>query len=55
MKKLFSKPIRIEKAWGYELIICNNDNYCGKLLVFKLGARFSMHYHMKKDETWYVN
>ena len=29
--------------------------YCGKLLVFKKGSRFSMHYHMKKDETWYVH
>jgi mannose-6-phosphate isomerase-like protein (cupin superfamily) len=22
---------------------------------FKEGAKFSMHYHMIKDETWYVN
>ena len=29
--------------------------YCGKLLCFKQGAKFSMHYHMIKDETWYVN
>ena len=25
-----------------------------KLLVFKKGCSFSMHYHMIKDETWYV-
>ena len=35
-------------------IFVNNELYCGKLLVFKKGAKFSMHYHMIKDETWYV-
>ena len=44
----------IPKGWGNEVIIANNELYCGKLLVFKKGARFSMHYHMIKDETWYV-
>ena len=29
--------------------------YCGKLLIFKKGCKFSMHYHLIKDETWYVN
>ena len=29
--------------------------YCGKLLKFKKGCKFSMHYHLIKDETWYVN
>ena len=28
---------------------------CGKILRFNKGARFSMHYHIEKDETWYVN
>jgi quercetin dioxygenase-like cupin family protein len=32
----------------------NNELYCGKLLCFKAGAKFSMHYHLIKDETWYV-
>lgn len=45
----------IEKGWGHEIIIENNEMYCGKLLCFKKGAKFSMHYHMIKDETWYVN
>ena len=45
---------RVEKAWGHEIIFENNEKYCGKLLVFKKGAKFSMHYHMIKDETWYV-
>jgi quercetin dioxygenase-like cupin family protein len=44
----------IPKGWGHEVIFENNELYCGKLLVFKEGAKFSMHYHMIKDETWYV-
>ena len=45
----------IPKGWGEELIIENNEMYCGKLLKFNAGFKFSMHYHMIKDETWYVN
>jgi quercetin dioxygenase-like cupin family protein len=44
----------VEKGWGYELIWATNDKYCGKLLSFKEGAKFSMHFHREKDETWYV-
>ena len=48
-------PKRVDKKWGYELWIHNDTDYCGKLLVFtKSGNKFSMHYHMIKDETWYV-
>lgn len=46
---------KVPKGWGHEIIIANNNLYCGKLLVFKKGCKFSMHYHMIKDETWYVN
>lgn len=44
----------VEKGWGRENIWCTNDKYCGKLLEFNKGARFSMHFHAEKDETWYV-
>lgn len=44
----------VEKGWGHELIFATNDLYCGKLLKFNEGAKFSMHFHAKKDETWYV-
>jgi mannose-6-phosphate isomerase-like protein (cupin superfamily) len=48
-------PKRVDKKWGYELWIHNDTDYCGKILVFtKSGNKFSMHYHMIKDETWYV-
>ena len=45
----------IPKAWGEELVIENNDLYCGKLLRFNNKAEFSFHYHMEKTETFYVN
>jgi len=45
----------ITKGWGYEYIFATNDLYCGKILHFnKVGNKFSMHFHHKKDETWYV-
>ena len=46
---------RHEKAWGHELWIINNEFYCGKLLVFKKDKSFSMHYHLLKDEAWYIS
>ena len=46
---------KIAKGWGHELIIHNSEKYCGKILVFKTGCKFSMHYHLIKQETWYVN
>jgi mannose-6-phosphate isomerase-like protein (cupin superfamily) len=48
------KSIKIPKKWGYELIIENNDKYCGKILHFNQKSQFSMHFHMLKHETWYV-
>jgi mannose-6-phosphate isomerase-like protein (cupin superfamily) len=44
----------VKKGWGHEVIFVNNDLYCGKILHFNKGAKFSMHYHLKKKETWYV-
>jgi quercetin dioxygenase-like cupin family protein len=49
------KGDRHEKAWGHELWIINNELYCGKLLVFKANKQFSMHYHLLKDEAWYIS
>ena len=53
-KILIHQGCIIPKGWGEEIIIENNELYCGKVLVFKKGCKFSMHYHMIKDETWYV-
>lgn len=44
----------IEKGWGKEIIFVNNPEYCGKILCFNKGKKFSMHYHVQKKETWYV-
>lgn len=44
----------VEKGWGHELIWATNDKYCGKFLKFNKDAKFSMHFHREKDETWYV-
>jgi len=46
----------VPKGWGYELIWATNDKYCGKIMFFeKSNAKFSMHFHKEKDETWFVN
>ena len=44
----------VEKGWGHELIWAEELMYCGKELVFKAGGKCSMHFHSKKDETWFV-
>lgn len=49
-----SKATRHPKGWGEEVWIINNDKYCGKLLKFNKGATFSDHFHVNKDEAWYV-
>jgi quercetin dioxygenase-like cupin family protein len=47
--------LKVPKAWGEEIVIHNDDGYCGKLLRFRKGGMFSMHFHPIKIETWYVN
>ena len=43
------KPKKVDKVWGHELWIYNDEEYCGKLLVFvEAYSKFSMHYHMIK-------
>jgi quercetin dioxygenase-like cupin family protein len=44
----------VEKVWGHEEWIVNNDKYCGKKLFLKTGFRCSMHHHKVKDETFYI-
>ena len=54
MKLEITKPEIHPKAWGGEKWIHNSDGYCGKILKFNQGARFSLHAHLKV-ETWYIN
>jgi mannose-6-phosphate isomerase-like protein (cupin superfamily) len=44
----------VEKGWGHEFIFATNELYCGKVLKFNKDAKFSMHFHKDKDETWFV-
>lgn len=44
----------VSKNWGKEIILHNDSDYCGKILKFKEGAKFSMHFHIKKIEIFYV-
>jgi mannose-6-phosphate isomerase-like protein (cupin superfamily) len=49
-----SPSSKVPKGWGEEIIL-HNGEYCGKLLRFKEGTKFSMHFHKEKNETWYIN
>lgn len=44
----------VNKGWGYEKIIVNKPAYCGKLLHFINGKKCSYHYHIVKEETFYL-
>jgi len=46
----------VKKGWGHELIFATTEHYCGKIMHFdKKGNKFSMHFHVGKDESWYVS
>lgn len=45
--------MRVEKSWGYEEVLVN-DQYCCKLLVYTRPIASSLHYHEKKHETFVV-
>lgn len=51
---IITKPEIVNKGWGREIVIDNNDEYCGKILEFRAGTKFSDHYHLIKKETFYV-
>ena len=48
------KPKVYKKGWGRELWLHNSEKYAFKVLEFKKGRRSSLHFHMKKTETWFV-
>jgi mannose-6-phosphate isomerase-like protein (cupin superfamily) len=51
-----AKPTKIEKRWGYEIWLTNNqeEGYCGKILYIKEGCGTSMHFHVNKHESFYI-
>lgn len=47
----------VEKSWGYEIWLENNEKYCGKKLFVRRGnwsSHGNYHYHKVKEETFYV-
>jgi mannose-6-phosphate isomerase-like protein (cupin superfamily) len=46
-----TRPRRVEKPWGHELIWAETDRYVGKILHVKAGHALSLQYHERKDET----
>lgn len=50
----FSEIKYVPKGWGFEKWIVNTKEYCGKLLYFVKGKKCSWHYHILKDETFYI-
>ena len=44
----------VPKGWGFEKWIVNNEEYCGKLLYIVKDRCCSWHYHILKDEVFYL-
>ena len=52
---IFTHKQIIKKKWGYEKIITNDREYCGKILtVLPNGNTGSIHYHKQKIETFHM-
>jgi len=45
---------KVDKAWGQEIWLVNNERYCAKLLYINAGWQCSLHYHPIKKETFIV-
>ncbi|ALU11746.1 cupin [Ignicoccus islandicus DSM 13165] len=45
----------VEKPWGREIWIADEEEYGGKILEIKKGYSTSVHYHRMKKETIYVD
>jgi mannose-6-phosphate isomerase len=45
---------RVDKPWGHELIWAETERYVAKVLAIAAGQRLSRQYHVRKDETFYV-
>jgi len=53
MSQVPNSPLEVtQKAWGYEELIVNNAQYCGKFLVIAPRQRCSLHLHPIKRETF---
>lgn len=50
----FHQPQVHKKGWGEEVWIANTKKYCGKILKFDKGTKFSVHFHGEKEETFFL-
>lgn len=44
--------IEVEKLWGSESILNNDEDFCAKLLFLNQGFQCSLHYHPRKREIF---
>lgn len=56
MKKVQEGFIKeVEKIWGKEFWVVNNEKYCMKFLFIEPGGMCSLHWHRRKDETFFID
>lgn len=48
------KMVYVPKNWGHELWISNSEKYCGKRLFMAKGCSLSLHFHLLKEESFFV-
>lgn len=53
-KKTLSETYTHKRGWGHEVWIENIPEYCGKILHIEAGKKGSLHFHMNKTETMYL-
>lgn len=53
LREVKSSLTEVPKKWGKEVWVVNCEQYCGKLLHVNKDAVSSLHYHPKKQETFY--
>jgi mannose-6-phosphate isomerase-like protein (cupin superfamily) len=49
-----TRPRRVEKPWGHELIWAETELYVGKILHVNAGEALSVQMHERKDETLHL-
>lgn len=50
----YNKLETVDKLWGYEQTITNNEKYCSKIIHIDKDKKGSWHYHKIKDETFFI-
>lgn len=46
-----TRPRRVEKPWGGEIIWAEGPSYVGKILIVRAGEALSLQHHERKHET----